>query len=324
MNGVRVVGFDVSGSSALGFSGDWAGYETFLLRGDFDVAMNYHSAVWTTDLCLPLLGNGISYPVIFATCGFQSLGRPSHEQYFRRLPPYLEKCAALVFHSATTPDAEFCAARGFQNSIVVPNGVAREEFDTAPSAFRAKYGIGGRHLVLAVSNHYRYKGHDHLFLLAEQLGSNAVVCLIGEPTEDGCFAECAAKATKSELRLLHGLERSDVVAAFCEADVFVHTSDIECAPLVILESMAAGTPWVSLDAGNVAELPGGIVCREMGELTDAVVRLLDNADARSRLGGEGRGATRHILDWDLIVSKYEQVFLWAAEALPECPASQLA
>ena len=48
---------------------------------------------------------------------------------------------------------------------------------------------------------------------------------------------------------------------------------------VLIEAMAAGTPWVSYDVGNVAELPGGIVAASDAELLDNLMLLDDGEEA---------------------------------------------
>lgn len=310
MNGVEVVGFEVSGSAATGIRGDIAGYQDFLVSGDFDVVMNYHAAHWSTDLCLPLLEQPLRCPAILVTCGFQNLFAASHAGYFRKLPTYLKRYAALVLHSRLTKDAEFCERQGLVDVVVIPNGVALEEFEAPRRGFRERYRLDGRPLVLAVSNHYRYKGHRRLFDLAESLGSDALLCLIGERGEDGgCYYKCLERAEQCGVPVLSGLSRNDVVAAFREAALFVHTSDVECAPLVILEAMAAETPWVALDAGNVRELEGGRVCATFPELVASVKQLLADRKGRRSLGREGRAAVDGRHDWERIVNCYEELFL---------------
>lgn len=48
--------------------------------------------------------------------------------------------------------------------------------------------------------------------------------------------------------------RSDIPKLLTNANVMVMTSDSECCPMVILESMAAGTPVISTEVGGVPEL----------------------------------------------------------------------
>ena len=50
------------------------------------------------------------------------------------------------------------------------------------------------------------------------------------------------------------LDRASTVAAFCQSDLFLFPSHIECSPIVLFECMAAGLPFLSSDVGNAAEI----------------------------------------------------------------------
>src|SRR5207245_8229890 len=54
INGVRIVEFDIAGNDVVGFKGNTDEYRNFLLKGDFDVVMNYAAQQWSSDLCYDL------------------------------------------------------------------------------------------------------------------------------------------------------------------------------------------------------------------------------------------------------------------------------
>ena len=60
------------------------------------------------------------------------------------------------------------------------------------------------------------------------------------------------------------LPRADLVQAYMNADLFVFASYVEYSPLVLFESAAAGTPFLSVPVGNAAEIAswtgGGVIC----------------------------------------------------------------
>ena len=64
-------------------------------------------------------------------------------------------------------------------------------------------------------------------------------------------AVIAAPTQKTVLRL--DLPREKVVDAFFEADLFVFASRVEYSPLVLFESAAAGTPFLTVPVGNASE-----------------------------------------------------------------------
>jgi glycosyltransferase involved in cell wall biosynthesis len=97
-----------------------------------------------------------------------------------------------------------------------------------------------------------------------------------------------------------------VARTLATADLFLFTSRVECAPLVILEAMAAGAPWVSFDVGNVSELAGGIVAGNRRELLDAGRQILGGE--RPELAREGRAAWEATHRWEDVVRRYESAF----------------
>jgi len=102
--------------------------------------------------------------------------------------------------------------------------------------------------------------------------------------------------------------REEVVSAIKEADLMVSTSGKEANSLVLLESMAAGVPWVSFDVGSARENAGGLVVRDLNEMRAAVVKLSRNAQLRRKLGDAGRAQIAEKHNWDTIVDQYEQLY----------------
>jgi glycosyltransferase involved in cell wall biosynthesis len=131
----------------------------------------------------------------------------------------------------------------------------------------------------------------------------------------GCQLGCRVRARSGPLEIVDGSAPRAVEGAIAAADLFLFTSHVECAPLVILEAMAAGVPWVSYDVGNVRELAGGIVATSFDELVAAAAQILDGA--RPDLGEEGREAWESDHRWETIVPRYESIFEGLLARAPE-------
>jgi glycosyltransferase involved in cell wall biosynthesis len=126
----------------------------------------------------------------------------------------------------------------------------------------------------------------------------------------GCWTPCrrAARPFGPRVLLLDRAPRPHVTAAYRAAGVLASGSAIEAFPLVILEAMAAGLPFVAFPAGNTADLPGGVIVTSAAEMAAALDRLL-NADAeRAALGAAGRSAQRARYEWDAVVDRYEALY----------------
>lgn len=114
--------------------------------------------------------------------------------------------------------------------------------------------------------------------------------------------------------------RESVCEAFAASDVTVLTSLKEVAPVVILESMACGVPWVSFPVGNVPELPGGVVvdCKirdhqgylkpsssEIDLFSKEIKELLINEEKRNQLGSAGLVSVGNDFNWDIVSGMYD-------------------
>jgi glycosyltransferase involved in cell wall biosynthesis len=78
--------------------------------------------------------------------------------------------------------------------------------------------------------------------------------------------------------------------------------------LVIVEAMAAGRPFIAFPAGNIAELPGGIVVSGVEEMAARATELLNDPNARESLGAEGRAAHHSRYEWEAVVDQYEDLY----------------
>lgn len=344
INGVRVVGFGLSGNEVRGIKGDPEAYKGFLLNGRFDVMMNYAAQIWSSDLVFSLLTE-LDMVKVFIPCGYSALYDKRYRGYFENLPAYLRQYDHLIYHSADYRDKLFGDKQGFTHQSVIPNGAAAEEFTgTLELDFRDKYGIDGP-MLLSVANHHFIKGHALVIeAFAKSFVDGATLVIIGNPARGGCQESCAKLAERvtresggrKKVILLSGVSRSEVVAAYRQADLFVFGSQVECFPLVLVEAMASRTPFISTDCGSAKELAGGVIVasgkreeyRERGRLSkvlsawrptkhaadprdmaEAISTIMASQSEREKLGRAGFDAWTAQYDWERVVDKYEALYL---------------
>jgi glycosyltransferase involved in cell wall biosynthesis len=313
-NGVRITQFRVSGNHARGMVGEVSAYQEWLLRDPWDVVMNYAAQAWPTDAALPLLTR-LGGARVLATCGFSGMygiRRPLYVRYFRMLSTRIRHYDALVYHAATGADVAFGRRFAQNEQVVIPNGADASEFAAAARGFRERHRVGDRTLLLHVGNHHRVKGHRDLLRVLRNLPGRDVVLAVvgGDPGGWGSCWRACARAARSEPRilLLPDVPRADVVSAFLEADLVLLTSRFEAAPLVLVEAMAAGVPFVSYRVGNAPALEGGVVVEGSAEMAAVVTQLLADAGRRRALGQAGQTYQRRALDWEGLVDRYEALF----------------
>ena len=312
LDGARIEQFEISGNAVRGMSGEVDRYRTFVMDGGFDVVMTYAAQQWTTDALIDVLDR-IPAGTVLAPCGFSGLTDRAYEDYFATLPAALRSFDELIFHSGTYQDIEFARRAGLKNLNVVPNGASREEFEVPEdSGFRERHGIdAGEPLLLTVGPHNWRKGHALAIQGFRRAGidEGTLVVIGNRPLRAGCQWDCRRRALTTRIgtaghkrvRVLD-LPRTEVLAAYAAADLFVFGSQVECSPLVLFEAVASGTPFISTAAGNAAEIAdwtgGGVVVPStkrdglVNASPDAVAaevgRLWNDEEERSRLAETGR------------------------------------
>jgi glycosyltransferase involved in cell wall biosynthesis len=127
-------------------------------------------------------------------------------------------------------------------------------------------------------------------------------------------------ATKKVLQL--DLPRAELIQAYLSADLFVFASNIEYSPLVLYESAAAGTPFLTVPVGNAEEIAlwtgGGLICPaskdERGytrvapkDLAAQILDLINQPDLLRDLGCAAHNSWQDRFTWKKIAGKYEQI-----------------
>lgn len=173
---------------------------------------------------------------------------------------------------------------------VVPNGIDFAALAAAarPEALRSELGIpASASLVAYVGKDSRVKNVPRAVEVvrrarAAQPGLHAV--FVGGGLDEAARGKLAADLPPDRVRLLG--PRPDVPSILAAADALLLTSDSEGCPNVVIEALALGTPVVSADVGDVAEIlgAGGGTVVPRGDLdayAAALGRLLaDRAGAR--------------------------------------------
>jgi glycosyltransferase involved in cell wall biosynthesis len=339
--GVRIARFNVTGNAATGYGGDVAGYQRFVREWEGDVMLNYAAQICTTDLVFPLLAE-LNCRKVLVPCGYSGLYMDAFADYFRDLPQSLREYDMLVYLSGNYRDNRFGDEHGLDRWTIIGNGASEEEFGQPVTGFRDAYGIAEPRMFLCVSNFGEQKGQQQLIRAFSASGvRDAALVLIG--SEFNRFAEVwlttgttradrlrrrakeamitrglwhAGQRTRWVRRLrdrngsiyvLSNVPRQMIVSAYHEADLFLLASHVECAPLVLYEAMASGTPFLSTDVGNARELKGGVVAPAEG-FADAMRNWAGEPDRWRSLGQLGRSMWHESATWSRLVQQYEHLY----------------
>lgn len=310
LNGVKVEQFDITGKSLRGFKGEVKKYQEFISNFKCDIMMNYAAQQWASDLVFPLLKK-LSFRKVFIPCGYSTLDNWKWKPYFWLLPRALKQYDHIIYHSENYQDKEFGDKHSIKPYSVIGNGASDEEFLVPRYGFRSEYGINTSEMLLCVASYSRGKNQEIVLRAYQQANlTDTTLVFIGPEFNDYSNRLRALIAKENgSVRLLEKIPRQMVVAAYHEADLFIFGSLVECFPLVIVEAMASGTPFISTGVGSVPKLPGGVVVSTVEEMSDAIGHLAKKGPEWQELADVGRQAWEGNYRWENIVGQYEALYL---------------
>ncbi len=318
INGVKIVEFDCSGDLVTGITGESKRYIDFLQHNRFDIMMNYGAQIWCTDLTFDLLPE-LEMKKILIPLGFYRLHDPRYYGYFDKMPEILRSYDTVVYLSAISPDKQFADRHHLNNGIIIPNGTDVNEFHSAPKgAFREKYSLENKFVVLNVSNHADVKNHSFFWDCVHQAREEGICfVLIGNSLKTGikkwireCYSICKFHGIKPNTLVLDNVPRTEVVQAFVDADMFLFTSSFECSPLVMFESFASKTFFVTTDCGNVRDFSDCIhIFKDKREASLIIRECKNNPKRNNTKIMKGYEYVQNNLNWDFITLQYEKLYL---------------
>lgn len=95
-------------------------------------------------------------------------------------------------------------------------------------------------------------------------------------------------------------------------DIFVFVSVWEGFPYTILEAMSRGLPVIASDVGGISEVinetTGILVENEVGQVREAILKLIDNKDKRKEMGEKGRETVQRNFTKDKMFKKIEEIY----------------
>jgi glycosyltransferase involved in cell wall biosynthesis len=354
LNGVNIAAFEVAGNMVCGMTGELSAYRDFVTSGQFDVVVVKAAQQWSFDALWDVLPR-IKARKVLIPCGFSALHDPAYNDYFSRMPNILRQFDHLIFYASDYRDINFARAHGISNFSIVPNGASEVEFSADPDiTFRERHGIAADEvLFLTVGTFTGIKGHlevvqayEHVSLAAAStliLNGNSVSritttlhskvkahvrsTLRGLKVLRDPWLEVARRINQEQANkkvLITDLPRPELVQAYIAADLFVFASNIEYSPLVLFESVAAGTPFLSVPVGNAEEIAlwteAGVICPAEQDvrgytrvdpviLGDFMARLASNRDYLVELGTAGKKNWLERFTWDKISLEYERILM---------------
>jgi glycosyltransferase involved in cell wall biosynthesis len=223
--------------------------------------------------------------------------------------------ADVVVHSSHHGwDARLARELGLRTTYV-PNAATHVAPGRPPAA-----RDGGR--LLAVGNLWEEKNHIGLLDALAGVPGDFGLRIIGgppPPTQPSPLARLEElAAADGRVRLTGRAPAAEVAAAMAESDILLLPSRVEATPLVLVEAMAHGLPWIATTGcGSARDHAGGLVV-PLAQFPDAIRFLLADDALRAELGAAGRAHYEAAYSWGVVGDRLHALLSGAAE-IPGAP-----
>ena len=207
-------------------------------------------------------------------------------------------------------DVVWAQKHHFSSYSVIPNGARPAFMVPTERNFLNEKGIQASCVLLCVSNYQPSKGQGELLQwFCEMKLPDTALVLIG--SEFNSFSDglkrLAGKRLNQSVFLFEQQTEAQIHAAYRSASIFVSATLTEVQPLMLLDAMAAGVPFLCRDVGVVKELPGGVCFDSKQTFEVQLRRLVADSLWRSQLGKEGGRAIQTTYNWNKVASLYHQL-----------------
>ncbi|HWI73005.1 MAG TPA: glycosyltransferase family 4 protein, partial [Baekduia sp.] len=234
----------------------------------------------------------------------------------RRYAAQLAGAGAVGHSSLRGFDAALCRELGLPPAYV-PNAVVVAEPD--PDVLTGAGLAPDEPILLVVGNNWPEKDHVGLLAHVAACEDDLPIVMVGNPSPyhpDIAARIAEAAARDPRVRRFGGGTREEVAGLMRAAKALLLPSRVEATPLVILEAMSHGLPWIATPGcGAVHEHAGGLIV-PLDEFLPTARTLLADERARRVLGAAGREHWAACYTWEAIAPRYDALLRGARELPP--------
>lgn len=204
-------------------------------------------------------------------------------------------------------------------AVIIPNGVDISKYKAPPGLKREGMNIGAVLRIVPIKD---IKTLIRAFKIAQDHLPHTKLYIIGGYEEDlGYYNECQQLVSLLNLTtkvIFTG--QADVTEYLSKLDLLVLTSVSEGQPLVMLEGMAAGIPFVATDVGSCRELiegigednigPSGIVTQPVSpdQTAQAIIQILMNQEMMEQMGKNAVKRVEKYYTQELLIKNYREIY----------------
>ena len=299
--------FHCAGNLGSGITGDLAAYRSLVFENGFDcVFILTHPDNWNF---AALRDPPDIRPRIVA---MPSINAVNLEEWNRNdsisdVCKILRVPDLLIRASELGCDAKFFARMGL-GSVFIPHAVEPKPNELE---FRRHFNLSiDKPLLVMLANFWPVKNHDGLLKILRNVPGNWQILMIGHKVpfskEKRYFKSVMRLSMQDDrVRIINGLPRDLSLSAIRDADLLLLPSKGESAgPLVVLEAMSLGTPWLATPNCNAVYDQAGGVVLPLSKFPQAIQTMLLKPDLLVKLGRLGKQDWANRFVWDKVIAAY--------------------
>jgi len=147
--------------------------------------------------------------------------------------------------------------------------------------------------------------------LPENIRKNLKFIIIGDGPKKLILEELSTKL-KINVKFTGSLSREESLSYLKQSDIFVFVSAWEGFPYTILEALSCGLPIIASNVGGVGEAinsgNGILVENEVGQIKEAILKLVSDRELRIKLGEQGRRDVITKFSLEKMLSDIEKIY----------------
>ena len=288
LNGVKLKYYDLytKKDKIVGNKEEYVSYLKDLCK-DFDVLVNVsvHSAL--TDAILPhiqefkcktvLYLHGI-YEFKWSEKDKSSPTRILSKLYYNsrrrlfysKLYKYAKNYDLIVHLSEEDISMKYMKKYGISQNTVIHNAAERAFFEPPVSECDEKY-------FLQVANYAEHKNQEYSLRAFYKSDCRDVKMVYVGSQKNSYYeylvdlnSKLAQEYGERKVEFQVGISRSDTIEMFKHASAIILSSRVEKFPMVLVEGLACGVPFISTDCGCVGTLQGGCVVHSIEEMAECM------------------------------------------------------
>lgn len=305
--GAHVEEFAVSGADwiARPLRGDLEGYRAFLSHGQYDAVVLNAWQTWSTDIALSMLdritgrkylySHGLSTDIFFPFQPVRSTLRwLAWRPYRLRLTARMRALDGLIFLAENGCDCRFndlvLAQRLGLPLRIIPNAIPRHSAGRLASQPVPR---PRRTTLIAVGAYESLKGHDCVLrAYAASKAKNRIPLRISGQnftpfTETLRHLAVESGIDPTYVTFHEGRSENALLDWYDEAIALISGSHMECQPLVLLDAMVTGTPFIARARGCIPWLAGGWTVGSEKQMAGMINTLINDEAAWNTLSEAG-------------------------------------